>query len=177
MEPINADYFYTLALLSITFVGFTAIVMILRAGLGNPLSRYDTLVARFFMAWGFLITYGSMMPPLLAGFELDEARVWDASGIVTGVALLALSFGYPLLRARATGEPAPVFVFCQSAVGVIIAAVLLANAAAFFRPSLAPAIYAAMLTLTLLQASAGFIVTLNVIVAGAERGAHRRKRT
>lgn len=35
MEPSNADYFYTLALRSITFVGFTAIVMILREGLGR----------------------------------------------------------------------------------------------------------------------------------------------
>jgi hypothetical protein len=38
-----------------------------------------------------------------------------------------------------------------------------------------PAVYAAMLTLTLIQASFGFIVTLNVILADMNRGARRRK--
>ena len=50
MELPSSAYLYTLALLAMTFVGFTAIVMILRQRLGGPVSRFDTLVARFFMA-------------------------------------------------------------------------------------------------------------------------------
>jgi len=33
--------------MAMTFAGFTAIIMILRQRLGSPLSRFDTLVARF----------------------------------------------------------------------------------------------------------------------------------
>ena len=113
MELPSSAYLYTLALLAMTFVGFTAIVMILRQSLGGPLSRFDTLVARFFMAWGFLITYGAMLPPLLAAFELHHPLVWRASSIATGLMLLALSFGYPILRGQATGARAPTFVLVR----------------------------------------------------------------
>lgn len=165
MELPNSGYLYTLALLAMTFVGFTAIVMILRQSLGGPLSRFDTLVARFFMAWGFLITYGAMLPPLLGAFELHHPVVWRVSSIATGVMLLALSFGYPTLRGKATGTRPPTFVIVQSAIGAIIGLVLLVNAAQPSPLLVASATYLAVLTFTLVQASVGFIVTLNVMLS------------
>jgi hypothetical protein len=166
MELPSSAYLYTLALLAMTFVGFTAIVMILRQSLGGPLSRFDTLVARFFMAWGFLITYGAMLPPLLAAFELHHPLVWRASSTATGLMLLTLSFGYPMLRGQATGARAPTFVLVQSAIGAVIGVILLVNAAQPFPLLVASATYLAVLTFTLIQASVGFIVTINVMLTG-----------
>ena len=147
----------------------TAIVMILRQGLGGKLSRFDTLVARFFMVWGFVIAYFAMLPPLLAAFELEQALLWRVSGIALGLVLAAMSAVYPALRRRATGTRPPPFVYGQSAAGVIIALVLIANAVEQFSVPLGPAIYLAVLTFTLAQASAGFIVMLNVMLTGRKR--------
>jgi hypothetical protein len=120
MELPASGYLYTLALLAMTFVGFTAIVMIVRQSLGNSLSRYDALAARFFMVWGFVIAYSAMMPPLLAMFDVRHAVIWGASSAVGGLLLLSLSLSYPILRSRATGGRAPSFVRYQSTAGVAI---------------------------------------------------------
>jgi hypothetical protein len=65
--------------IELDLVGFTAIVLILRQSIGGPLSPLDTLVARLFMSWGFLITYLSMLPMVLAAFKLDHTEVWQIS--------------------------------------------------------------------------------------------------
>jgi len=46
MELPGAIYLYTLATLAMTFIGFSAIVMIVRQTLGHKLSRLDVLIAR-----------------------------------------------------------------------------------------------------------------------------------
>jgi hypothetical protein len=164
MAAAHSDYLYTLALLAMTFVGFTAIVMILRQNLGGALSRFDALVTRFFMVWGFLIAYGAMLPPLLAAFGLPASAIWRGCSAVIGLLLLALSLFYPLLRGKATGERAPALTFGQSAAGVAIGAIALVDATVPFDVQLASAIYLLVLTLTLAQASVGFIITLSFIL-------------
>lgn len=168
MDPSHSDYLYTLALLAMSFVGFTAIVMILRQSLGGQLSRYDALVTRFFMVWGFLIAYGAMAPPLLLAFGLSPALAFAFCSLAAGLMLLALSFGYPLLRARAVAERPPAFVYGQSAAGAVIGVILLVDAIAPFGAGLVSAIYLAVLTFTLAQASVGFIVTINVMLTQTE---------
>jgi len=173
MHSDHSDYLYTLALMAMTFVGFTAIVMILRQSLGGALSRFDALVTRFFMVWGFLIAYGAMLPPLLAAFDMAPVPIWRGCSAVVGVMLLVLAVGYPLLRREATGENLPVFTIGQSAVGVAIGVILLVNAAASFSARNTAAIYLAVLTFTLAQASAGFIITLTTILAQKGPAKHR----
>jgi hypothetical protein len=169
MEAPSSTYLYTIALIAITFVGFTAIVMILRQSLGGPLSRFDTLVARFFMGWGFTVTFTAMLPPLFGLFEMRQPLSWRIASLVLGLLLLALSIGYPPLRKRATGGPTPGFVVGQSIAGGIAAIILLVNAARELPHAFPAAIFCAALTFTLAQACGGFIVTLNVILAGTER--------
>jgi hypothetical protein len=164
MELANSAYLYTLAMLAMTFVGFTAIVMIFRQSLGARLSPFDALVARFFMVWGFSIAYGAMLPPLLAAFELSQPVIWRTSCIAMGLMLIGLSIVYPLLRRRAVLQRPPPFVYGQSAAGLIIGAILIADAAEPFRLPLGSAIYFAVLTFTLAQASVGFIITINVML-------------
>jgi hypothetical protein len=79
MELPDATYLYTLALIAIGYVGFTAIVLIRVKVFGGTLSSLDALVARLFMVRGFVVTYLSMMPMLLASFELSPATVWQSA--------------------------------------------------------------------------------------------------
>jgi len=84
MELPNSAYLYTLALIAVGFVGFSAIVLILRQTAGAALSPLDTIVARLFMTRGFTVTYLSLLPMLLAAFDLNQSEVWRISSALCG---------------------------------------------------------------------------------------------
>jgi hypothetical protein len=174
MELSNSSYLLTLATLSITFVGFTAIVVILRQSLGSAFLAIDALVARLFMVWGFTITYASLLPVVLAAYDFSASVNWRVSSIVSGIFLIVINFGYPLLRIKATGERTPLHVWLHVSVGIIIALFLLLNAVDRF-PGAAPAIYATALTLYLIQASFAFVQHFGFMLEGMSSKAKRRK--
>jgi hypothetical protein len=156
MELPSSGYLFTLALLAITFVGFTAIVVILRQSLGSAILPIDALVARLFMVWGFTITYAAMLPMVLAAYDLTAPVIWGASSVVGSISLLTINLGYPPLRVRATGERTPLHVWLHCSFGTIIALILLWNPVNHSSKT-APAIYATVLTLFLIQASFAFV--------------------
>ena len=156
MELPNAAYLYTLALIAIGYVGFTAIVLIMRQSLGGTLSSLDTLVARLFMVRGFLITYLSMAPMLLAGFEFSRTTVWQVSSALGGLSLLVVHVGYQVMRRRTTGDPTPLHLWFYTVSGFTFGIVLLANASAIV-PTAIAAIYVAAVTLDMIQASVAFV--------------------
>jgi hypothetical protein len=154
MELPNATYLYTLALIAIGYVGFTAIVLVLRQSVGGALLPIDT--AHLFMGWGFLLTYVSIMPMLLAAFDVSQLTVWRISSALAGVSFVAMQLAYPVLRSRITGERTPLHLWLHVAVGSALGMVLLVNAANFL-PAVTAAIYAAAVTLYLVQASFAFV--------------------
>jgi len=156
MELPNTAYLYTLALIAVAYVGFTAIVLILRQSVGGALSPLDTLVSRLFMSWGFTITYLSMAPMLLAAFGLSHAAVWRISSALAGLSFVVMHVGYQILRGRVTGEPTPLHLWFHTASGLALGIVLLANTAAII-PAAVGAIYVAGVTLDMIQASFAFV--------------------
>ena len=74
-------YLFALATISVTFVGFSAFVMILRQTIGGEMSRLDVLVTRIFIQLGFIVAAGAMLPPLLMLFSLPPSLTWLASSI------------------------------------------------------------------------------------------------
>jgi hypothetical protein len=62
----GSTYLYTLAALSITFVGFSALVIYLRQTVGGEMSKLDVLITRIFIQLGFIVVAGAMLPPLLS---------------------------------------------------------------------------------------------------------------
>src|SRR6516225_9544483 len=80
MTPAASGYLYTLAALSITFVGFSALVIVLRQTLGGDLSRLDLLLTKIFVQLGFLVAGAALMPPLLALLQCPEPLVWRLRG-------------------------------------------------------------------------------------------------
>ena len=163
MELPNAAYLYTLALIAVAYVGFTAIVLILRQSVGGALSPLDTLVARLFMGWGFLITYLSMLPMLLAAFEFGHKAVWQIASAFAGLSFLVMHVGYQIWRGRVTGEPTPSHLWLHTVSGSAFGAVLLVNAAAIV-PTAVGAIYAAAVTLDMLQASFAFVQHFGLMI-------------
>ena len=163
MELPNAGYLYTLALIAVAYVGFTAIVLILRQSVGGALSPLDTLVSRLFMGWGFLITYLAMLPMLLAAFGLSPTTVWRIASALAGSSFLVLHMGYQIWRARITGERTPLHLWFHTAFGLAFGIVLLANAAAVV-PAALGAIYVAAITLDMMQASFAFVQHFGLMI-------------
>ena len=79
MELPGAIYLYTLATLAMTFIGFSAIVMIVRQTLGHKLSRLDVLIARVYMGFGLMISASALLPPLLMTWKLSLPTIWRVS--------------------------------------------------------------------------------------------------
>jgi len=156
MELPNAAYLYTLALIAVGYVGFSAIVLILRQSIGTALSSLDTLVARLFMTRGFTVTYLSLLPILLAAFELSNLTVWRISSAFAGVFLVVMHVGYQILRGRITGEPTPLHLWFYTGSGLAFGIVLLVNSVPIV-PTAIAAIYLVVITLDMIQASVAFV--------------------
>jgi len=173
MELSNSAYLYTLALIAVGFVGFSAIVLILRQSAGSALSSLDTIVARLFMTRGFMITYLSMLPMLLAAFELNQSAVWRISSALAGVALVVMHVGYQILRGRITGQPTPLHLWFYTGSGLALGIVLLVNSAAIV-PTAIGAIYVAAVTLDMVQASIAFVQHFGFMIDQLSRQAKDR---
>ena len=59
-------YLYTIAAVGMSFAGLSVLTMILRQMLGGQMTKFDSFVARSWLQLGFMITLGSILPPLLA---------------------------------------------------------------------------------------------------------------
>jgi hypothetical protein len=156
MELPNSAYLYTLALIAVGFVGFSAIVLFLRQSAGSALSSLDAIVARLFMTRGFVVTYLSLLPMLLAAFDLSQSAVWRISSALAGVSLVVMHVGYQILRGRITGEPTPLHLWFYTGSGFVFGLVLMVNSVAIV-PTVVGAIYVATMTLDMVQASIAFV--------------------
>jgi predicted anti-sigma-YlaC factor YlaD len=88
MELPGSGYFYALAALAMAFVGFTAIVVVLRQGTGKPLAPLHVLFTKLFVELGLMATAFAMLAPTLAICGLSEALVWQVSSIIMLVVLV-----------------------------------------------------------------------------------------
>src|SRR5437016_9492103 len=103
MESPGTSYLYTMAILGMTFMGFAAIVMLLRQTMGSHLRAFDVLFARFYMESAVIVSIGAMLPPLLMSWELPTGAVWRLSSGLVGVPLLWIALSYPARRRATTG--------------------------------------------------------------------------
>jgi hypothetical protein len=110
MELPGTAYLFTMALLAMTFIGFSAIVMLLRQTLHGKLSRLDLMIAQSYMEFGLMISLGAMLPPLLASWELSPPIIWRVSSGLLAACVLVFAFTYPERRRRASHEPTPLYV-------------------------------------------------------------------
>jgi hypothetical protein len=85
MTKQHLDYLLALAALSLSFVGFSTIVVALRQALGARLSRFHLLLVRFFIETGLAVTAFSILPPMLDAAGLGTFFVWQLSSAIAAL--------------------------------------------------------------------------------------------
>src|SRR5262245_54475695 len=132
VELPGSSYLYTLSMVSITFVGFSALLVVMRQAKGGGLTNYDTYFTLSFIQIGFLVTASGLVPPVFASFDWSATVVWHVSSTVVALPILWFVARVPARRRAATGMPVPVFVAALLSVQATAAAVLLLNATGAF---------------------------------------------
>ena len=77
------------------FVGFTAIVVVLRQGVGKRLLPLHVLVTSLFVELGHMATAFAMLASTLAMFGISEHLIWQASSVIMLAALVPWLLTYP----------------------------------------------------------------------------------
>lgn len=101
----ESDYLLRLAALSLSFVGFSAIVVTLRGALGGELSDRHVRLVRLYIEGGLLVTALALLPTLLNLLHVPAWITWPLSS-----AIAASIFTFVLViqfRRRRTVEPGP----------------------------------------------------------------------
>jgi hypothetical protein len=164
MELPGSDYFYNLAELSVTFVGFSTVAIVLRQTFGGEMSRLDILITRIFIQLGFIVVAGAMLPPLLFFFDWPLVLIWRTASIAAAIPTFLFAVTYPARRYAASGVPTPVFIWIDLVILVAATLVLFCNALGFgFEPGAGP--HAAGLTMILFLAGFGYLQALNTLLA------------
>jgi membrane associated rhomboid family serine protease len=151
-----SGYLYTIAAAGMSFAGLSVLTMILRQIIGGQLTKFDSFVTRSWVQLGFMITFGSILPPLLGLFEVPTPVVWRTSSglMATILGSWALTFPRRRLATNPTPLPIPVKIFVVAM--VLIALALAANAAVVPVERLA-GVYAASISGILIGAAMLFL--------------------
>jgi hypothetical protein len=159
----ESDYLLRLATLSLSFVGFSAVVVTLRGALGGELSDRHLRLVRLYIEGGLLVTALALVPTLLNLLHIPDTVTWPLSS-----AAAASIFTFVLLtqfRRRRAVEPGrfPLWVVIIYAVSIVTVACLWFNAAGIpFAPSVGP--YAVVLTWALCVFGFIFVRTIELFL-------------
>ena len=163
MTAAESDYLLRLATLSLSFVGFSAVVVTLRGALGGELSERHLRLVRLYIEGGLLVTALALLPSLLNLLRVPDTVTWPLSSAVA-----ALVFTCVLLiqfSRRRTVEPGrfPLWVVIINAVSIVAVAGLWLNVAGIpFPPSVGP--YAVVLTWALCTFGFIFVRTIELFL-------------
>jgi hypothetical protein len=161
----ESDYLFHLSGLSLSFVGFSAVVVTLRGALGGKLSDRHLRLVRLYIEGGFLVTALALVPALLNLLHIPDTVLWPLSSAVAAsifTILLVIQF-----RRRRTIEPGrfPLWVVVVYAVSTVAVAGLWLNVAGMpFSPNAGP--YAVVLTWALCIFGFTFVRTIELFLHG-----------
>ena len=79
MTSAESDYLSRLASLSLSFVGFSAVVVTLRGALGGELSDRHLRLVRLYIVGGLLVTALALIPALLNLLHIPDTVTWPLS--------------------------------------------------------------------------------------------------
>jgi hypothetical protein len=168
VELPGATYLYTLAVVSITFVGFSALVIVFRQTQGGALTAYDTYFTLSFIQIGFIVTAGALLPQLFSLYGWWEETAWRTSSVLVAIPILWFVARVPGRRRAATGRPVPAFVWTLLAIEALSAVVFLLTAARVWRPG--PGVYASSLTTVLIASGIAYLLALGIVLPHVKKG-------
>ncbi len=184
MNLAGSDYLLRLAALSLSFVGFSTIVVALRRALAGELSDRHIALVRLFIEGGLAVTEGGLavtegglavtegglavtafglLPSVLSLLEVPNSGVWRLVSAAAGLTFSAYLMTQARRRRRVESGRLPLRVVINSSVSIIALAALWLNAAAIpFEPSVGP--YALALTWFPFLSGLVFLQTLEVFL-------------
>lgn len=128
MELSGSGYFYALAGLSMAFLGFTSIVVVLHQGTGSRLSPFQVLITKLFTELGLMATAFAMVAPTLAISGLSEDLVWRISSGIMLFVLVPWLVTYPSRRKVAAPDKKwPLRGYVLNILGMLAVVALCAN--------------------------------------------------
>ena len=151
-----SGYLYAIAAVGMSFAGLSVLTMILRQILGGQLTRFDHFVARSWVQLGFMITLGSLLPPLFGLFGASPLMVWRIPSAVMAIILGSWALTFPRRRHLTNAMRLPIPVTGFLAAMDLTALALAANAIAVPVERL-PGVYAASVTAILIGAALLFL--------------------
>jgi hypothetical protein len=151
-----SGYLYTITAIGMSFAGLSVLTMVVRQILGGQMTKFDTFVARSWVQLGFMITFGSILPPLVALFEVSTPLVWRISSAVMAIVLGGWALTFPRRRQATNPTRLPIQVITFCAAMDLTALILAANAIAGPVARLA-GVYAASVTAILVGAAMLFL--------------------
>lgn len=122
MTSAESDYLIRLASLSLSFVGFSTIVVTLRGALGGQLSERHVRLVRLYIEGGFLVTALALLPAMLDMLGFSPTVTWPLASALAAVIftfLMVMQF-----RRRRAVEPGPFPMWVRVIYAVSVIAVL-----------------------------------------------------
>lgn len=174
MDLPGSSVLFALATVSITFVGFSALLVVFRQSMGGRLTRYDTYFTLSFIQIGFVVTGGALLPPVLALFDLSRDGVWRLSSAALSLAVILFVFAVPARRRAATGRGMPLSIAMYLILQGLAGAVLAVGATGLLRGAVA-AVYTLADAALLFTSGLAYLKALGIILpdlAGAEARDH-----
>ena len=163
MTSAESDYLLRLASLSLSFVGFAAVVVTLRGALGGELSDRHLRLVRLYIEGGLLVTALALVPTLLNLLHVPDTVTWPLSS--AAAASIFTFFALIQYRRRRKVEPGgfPLWVIIINAVSIVVILALWLNVAGLlFRPNVGP--YAVALTWALCIFGFIFVRTIEIFL-------------
>jgi hypothetical protein len=159
----ESDYLLRLATLSLSFVGFSAVVVTLRGALGAKLSDRHLRLVRLYIEGGFVVTALALLPTLLHLLHVPGSVTWPLSSAIAAT-IFTLVLVIQFRRRRAVeGAQFPAWVNIVYAVSILAVTGLWLNVVGFpFTPGAGP--YAVVLTWALCVFGFIFVRTIELFL-------------
>ena len=162
MTTAESDYLLRLAALSLSFVGFSAIVVTLRGALGGKLSDRHLRLVRLYIEGGLLVTALGLVPTLLNLLHVPEYVTWRAASAAAAL-IFTLLMVIQFRRRRTVEGRFPPCVVIIFTISIVLVLGLWLNVAGIpCRPSVGP--YAVTLTWALCVFGFIFIQTIEIFL-------------
>jgi len=163
MTAAESDYLSRLAALSLSFVGFSAVVVSLRGALGGKLSDRHLRLVRLYIEGGLLVTALAMIPALLDLVHVPDAAMWRLSSAAAGLILTAVLVIQFRRRRSIEAGRFPLWVVLIYVLSIAAVAALWFNVAGIpFAPNVGP--YAVVLTWALFIFGFIFVRTIELFL-------------
>jgi len=157
------DFLLTLAEVSVAFVAFVTIILVLRQFGGKRMSALQILVARALIEVGLIAFLFSLLPILISNFGISGPPLWSIVSGLLAITMIGHWGSWPYRRRRAGGEAAPapgITYYTTISVSMVAAGLAAINAVLWGEY----AVYASVLTCELAAGAAVFLWSLSVFI-------------